>query len=325
MALRRFAGLAVLAVLLLACSATDVNEAEQSAEVETVEASDDSVDIESGSVPALPPPEPNREHERSATDPVDRDEQQPLSGLEDEASGDDPSKPAEPTDAQAVTSPTLELAHSAVTAPGDAVTLSVSGLRPGSAVQVTLFSAPIALGSFVVGSSGSLEQEVRIPENIAPGRHTLVVNGESRQGQPVELRQQIRLVPTRVPVLESFSVTSSGPYSAGDEIRVSFTWRAESASGLEFVQFRFEDSIGRPYIASGRDFTGGSGTVSVTLDDQAAGGSAGLNLIELRDTRGNSIVYYYQPYGSVYKNPGGAEGPTSHSFDSPVLDFATSG
>ncbi len=208
--------------------------------------------------------------------------------------------------------------------PGDTVTVRAGGFRPGSTVRIVMFSTPMSLGVVESGPDGTIDEDVEIPESAELGDHTIVVDGEDEGGETVERRQPVTLVPNRVPVLESFSV-SSGPYQVGDEVRVDFTWRAESAVGLRQIEFRFEDAIGRVYSAVGRGFTGGVGSVSFTLDDQAAAGVAKLAHVELTDMRGNASVFHRN--GSVYKNPSGAEGPASHSLNLSDHDlvFDTSG
>lgn len=240
----------------------------------------------------------------------------------DELEGDE--LDADESRAPSAVSVEIESSH-AVVVPGDRVTVNASGFRAQSTIRIVLFSTPTQLGSFTADAEGRIAASVHIPASTAPGLHELSLQGVASSGRAVDKRTPLRLRRNVVPVLESFSVVSSGPYSDGDTIRVDFTYRADSADGLHYIQFRFVDSIGRPYIPQGYDFSNGTGSVSVTLDDQAAAGPATLELIELRDTRNNSIVY--RPNGTTTKYPNGLEGPTSHAynFNSYALTFESTG
>lgn len=76
------------------------------------------------------------------------------------------------------------LLSASVVGPGGSLTLSSSGWLPGSAVDFTLFSDPISLGSAAVGSDTSFSATVTIPASVAPGMHTLQVSGIGEDGDP---------------------------------------------------------------------------------------------------------------------------------------------
>jgi hypothetical protein len=59
--------------------------------------------------------------------------------------------------------------------PGDALTLSSSGLPEGTTVDAEIHSTPISLGSTVVGADGTFSLPTSIPLAIEPGAHTIVV------------------------------------------------------------------------------------------------------------------------------------------------------
>ncbi len=58
-----------------------------------------------------------------------------------------------------------------------------NGFQPGSVVDVWLFSDPLYLGQLLVDGSGDFSGSLPLP-SIAPGNHTLQVNGTSADGKP---------------------------------------------------------------------------------------------------------------------------------------------
>lgn len=71
--------------------------------------------------------------------------------------------------------------------PSGSLPMSVSGLEPGSTVTQTLHSTPISLGSGLVDATGTFTGSATIPANVPSGRHTLVLDGTSKDGSPVTL------------------------------------------------------------------------------------------------------------------------------------------
>ncbi len=64
-------------------------------------------------------------------------------------------------------------------------------LKQNSPLQLTLYSTPRSLGTFLVSDDGSVEGEYTLPDDIESGYHTLVARGVRPDGQPVEYRQTI--------------------------------------------------------------------------------------------------------------------------------------
>src|SRR5262249_6971164 len=54
---------------------------------------------------------------------------------------------------------------------GATVIVVASGFLPGSLVGVRLFSSPISLGVFEVGTDGSVQIPVTLPADLPPGEH----------------------------------------------------------------------------------------------------------------------------------------------------------
>ena len=60
----------------------------------------------------------------------------------------------------------------------DVVRVIVSGFKPGTDVNVAVFSDPTALGTITADASGAGRQQWKIPDTLAPGDHTLVASGD---------------------------------------------------------------------------------------------------------------------------------------------------
>ncbi|MEK7410028.1 MAG: hypothetical protein AAB327_01370 [Actinomycetota bacterium] len=71
---------------------------------------------------------------------------------------------------------------------GNSAQLSLQGLAPDSEVQVIIFSEPRHLGVIKVDSLGGFFASVKIPSDLEPGSHTLVISGLDKNGSPMELK-----------------------------------------------------------------------------------------------------------------------------------------
>jgi lysophospholipase L1-like esterase len=66
------------------------------------------------------------------------------------------------------------------------VNIEEYNLMPDSIVNIEVHSDPISLGSFIVGSDGSLQASVSLPKDLAFGSHTLHLYGQSYTGEEVD-------------------------------------------------------------------------------------------------------------------------------------------
>jgi hypothetical protein len=66
---------------------------------------------------------------------------------------------------------------------GDVIKVSVGGFKPGSTVEVWLFSTPRKLGTIVVGSDGKVDGQFAIPGGIKSGSHRVVVTARLANGK----------------------------------------------------------------------------------------------------------------------------------------------
>jgi hypothetical protein len=69
-------------------------------------------------------------------------------------------------------------------AAGDEIKISVGGFKPGSIVEVWLFSTPTQLGTAVVGADGTVSGTYRLPAGTKSGTHRVVVTARLANGKP---------------------------------------------------------------------------------------------------------------------------------------------
>lgn len=68
--------------------------------------------------------------------------------------------------------------------PGDSVNAEFSGLKPGSNLEVRMYSDPVLLGMTTVGTTGTVTASYEIPTDIATGSHSLAILGTNASGAP---------------------------------------------------------------------------------------------------------------------------------------------
>ena len=66
---------------------------------------------------------------------------------------------------------------------GDVVKLNVGGFKPGSTVDIWLFSTPQRLGSAVVGADGRVSGSFTIPKNVEDGPHRIAITARLPNGK----------------------------------------------------------------------------------------------------------------------------------------------
>ena len=67
---------------------------------------------------------------------------------------------------------------------GDVIKISLGGFKPGTVVEVWLFSTPTQLGSAVVGADGTVTGAYRLPVGMKSGSHRVVVTTRMANGKP---------------------------------------------------------------------------------------------------------------------------------------------
>jgi hypothetical protein len=76
--------------------------------------------------------------------------------------------------------------------PGELITVSGSGFKPGSTVQV--FWDGVKIASAVADENGFVSVQFRIPSDASPGVHTVSLVGERAQGGTLTLSKNITVV-----------------------------------------------------------------------------------------------------------------------------------
>jgi hypothetical protein len=67
---------------------------------------------------------------------------------------------------------------------GDVIKISVGGFKPGTRVEVWLFSTPIQLGTAVVGADGTVTGAYKLPFGVKSGSHRVVITARMANGKP---------------------------------------------------------------------------------------------------------------------------------------------
>ena len=70
---------------------------------------------------------------------------------------------------------------------GDRIKISLNGFKPGSRVDVWMFSTPVLLGTTKVGSDGRVSGSFVVPENAETGAHRVTVVARTNDDKPATL------------------------------------------------------------------------------------------------------------------------------------------
>lgn len=74
------------------------------------------------------------------------------------------------------------------------ITLTESGFRPSSSVEVWMHSSPVKLGDFMTDSKGNLSFVAKIPADAAYGFHTIHVYGTGISGKLIDIQEVIQVI-----------------------------------------------------------------------------------------------------------------------------------
>ncbi|WP_133162840.1 beta-N-acetylglucosaminidase domain-containing protein [Arthrobacter glacialis] len=72
-------------------------------------------------------------------------------------------------------------------APGGRLTVSGTGFKPGSEASFTLHSTPVLLGTVTADAQGVVTLSVNLPVDVAPGLHSIVIDGVGVDGTSRQL------------------------------------------------------------------------------------------------------------------------------------------
>ena len=67
---------------------------------------------------------------------------------------------------------------------GKPITVTVTGFKPFSTVELVLHSVAFNLGSFTADSAGTVTASVMVPAGFTPGAHTVTASGIATDGSP---------------------------------------------------------------------------------------------------------------------------------------------
>jgi hypothetical protein len=76
---------------------------------------------------------------------------------------------------------------------GENLVVRVSGLKPGSEIEVWLFSTPKLLGTMLVGSDGTVSAEFAIPADLELGSHTAQIDAIDPSGASLTVNAALQL------------------------------------------------------------------------------------------------------------------------------------
>ena len=85
----------------------------------------------------------------------------------------------------------LDAGPGASVAPGGQMTVSGTGYRPGSTVDLYVYSTPVKVGTATADANGVFSAVVTLPAGLAAGTHHLVAAGVDPSGNPRYLVQQV--------------------------------------------------------------------------------------------------------------------------------------
>lgn len=96
------------------------------------------------------------------------------------------------------------------------VTVTLSGLKPGTWVDVYINSDRVLLGKVLVGASGSVSATLPLPAGIALGAHTVQVAGTSASGKVVSAALGVLVTPVALAAgAPRLVIVSARPGAAG--------------------------------------------------------------------------------------------------------------
>jgi hypothetical protein len=144
-----------------------------------------------------------------------------------------PPNPTTTTATTATTNPPQTLEVNPKTVPGGAtITLTGSGLQPGTEASFELHSTITPLGNTTVNTNGTFTYQTPTPPGVALGSHEVFVIGTNQQGKPTTLSVALTILgptPTAAPtpptpapsvlgteeVAYTGNSTTTGPITAG--------------------------------------------------------------------------------------------------------------
>lgn len=119
------------------------------------------------------------------------------------------------------------------------ISLPSNSLKPGSEVRATIFYEPVDLGSYQIDRDGSLSVSVDLIDEVDPGQHVLVLEGESYSGEKIAFYQFITIGSKRGDI-------------DGDGI-------PDSRDRCNFIESWIDESTGKDVCVASASFNGSRG------------------------------------------------------------------
>src|SRR4051812_1432712 len=126
---------------------------------------------------------------------------------------------------------------------------------------------------------------------------------------------------TTMPTLNSFSIDGS-PASPGDTVIAHYD-ASDAAGTLQSVIFQYTDPIGNTRQIRADGSLPLTGTVQQQIPNAWPNGTYRLDYLYLIDPSGNDATY--NRVGTIIKEPAGATGPDTHTFDLSTANLAVAG
>lgn len=95
-----------------------------------------------------------------------------------------------------------------------AISLPANSLAPDSIARLAVYSESTSLGDVQIKGDGSVNYTVALPATVKPGRHVLVVEGESPSGEPLQYYQFVTVVSKDVNDIDGDGVANSSDQCA---------------------------------------------------------------------------------------------------------------
>src|SRR4051794_5333937 len=126
---------------------------------------------------------------------------------------------------------------------------------------------------------------------------------------------------TTMPALNSFSMDGS-PAAAGDTVTVHYD-ATDDSGALQSVIFQYTDPIGNTRQIRNDGPLPLTGTVQQDIPDTWPNGTYRLDYLYLIDPSGNDAIY--NRVGTIRRQPAGATGPDTHTFDLSTANLTVTG
>lgn len=152
--------------------------------------------------------------------------------------------------------------------PSITLTIPRNELQPNSLTRIELHSDPVALGTPVVDSDGSLQATVAL-HDVAAGAHTLHLFGTSYSGQPIDFYQTIIVRPDAPPLRTSTTsdLTGQSPTDLVSNLTANTITMQAAHTGVGVLAF--SDSVQQTKVDAGQAVKGAQAGAKTRLTQKS--------------------------------------------------------